>query len=914
MKKITSMCLSLLILLAAFSSFAVSSGAASLTVISNTSPVITGEVSSAIVLANYSVVFDGDLEPTADVEWYRDGALLNEGLVVFEQTGVHRLTAKSGNKEKTIYCVINESLDEEFVLFEADFTDFSSIKQLESEGFSFLNAADRYSLDENGLVLGSISDDYARVILPEWLGDFGDYSITAEAKMLTAKDSGRWFGLVYRIQNENKAYYPYYHMCVRKDTTAASGIEFAERTAANAWNVVTKTSGTVSSLTDGYHTFNVTAFGTEIRYNIDDTAVMHIDDSAIINTGIYSKGMIGLTMNFGTVAVRNIKVTVQKSAPSAPEEQKPKHPLNLINPIANVQKVSGSDSDKVLSGENSPAGAWLKVSELKDVSKTVKTCMDNNVVPTFLINSTDEANAVLNAMKENGSNDANFVSEKADALEHVRLNMSTARTGLIVDLKNSELTSKEAHEIRVAVRSAPATFCVVKSKNASKKAVMELQGLAVAVWVEVEAEVGTPEYTVEVMKAVTSGANGVISKSAAELAKTVNEYLKENAMTRTPLMIGHRGNPSQAPENSLKGMLTAYENGADVIEIDVYLTKDGKSIIVHNNTLNATTNYTGYQTVSNMTLAEIRNYRLKDKDGRVTTEVVPTLDEILEAFKDKDCRIFVEFKASGNDNVTAAMELIKSYGMEDRVDVISFDSSYLAQTRRDIKGMSTGFLHYPKGNAATIENALSAFLTSLPDAQMSFSTLNPNNSIMTNHFAQVATDRGMTVWPWTYNLATNNQGFLSGCDGVTTDDVQWVKDMAKYLTSADDGKTVAVGESFSPSAAFVTYGGAETKISGEKMSVQVISGGDCLEYKDLQLVGKKNGTASVIYGYNFTTADGSGYVLYTQPVTVTVGVEEVVDDDEDNGLPTSAIIAIIVIAVALVGGVVAIVILLKKKK
>ncbi len=904
----------MLIVLAIFSSFTVS--AETEYTVSNTSPAITWETSSALVLANYSVVFDGDTQATSDVEWYIAGDLVEEGVTVFENPGVYPVVAKSGSKEKTVYCVISESLDSEHVLYEADFSQYHSLDELKGEGWEFLNGADRYSLTEGNLVIGSTADGYARAILPEWLGDFGDYSITAEAKMLSTTDSGRWFGLVYRIQNQNSQYYPYYHMCLRENTTAASGIEFAERTTSNAWNVASKTSGDIASLKDGFHTFNIQAYGTDVQYNIDGKEELYITDAIIgKSTGMYEKGMIGLTMNYGTIAIKSIKVTVQKNTPERPEIKlslvnNNHDALNLINPIANVQSVS--DASML---ENGNVGiALFNAGEVESISETIKSCVKNKTIPTFYVSSVKEADLVVASMFETECNDVTIISESAEALKHARSRKTAVRTGLVADLKKSEITSDEAHEIRASVRSAPATFCVINGKYASKQVVSELQEMAIAVWVTVESEPDTAEYTVEALRAVTSGANGIISKSASKLAETVNAYLASDSMTRTPIMIGHRGNPSQAPENSLSGFLAAYANGADVFEIDVEITQDGEIIIMHDNTLNRTTNYTGAKVVNQMTLEEIKSYNLKALDGSISDEKVPTLREVLDEFKDKDCKIFVEFKGGNAQNVPVALAIVKEMGMEDKVDVISFNANFLTSTQAEIVGMSTGYLLSVNGSATTVEDAIESFYKTLLTVQGRNSTINPANGIMTNYFAQVATDRGMTVWPWTYTSASNNYGFLSGCDGVTTDDMQWVTDMAKYMKSV--GAAIGLGAELEPVGTYVTYGGEEIKVSGKELIVKLIDGEEFVEYDDSKFVGKKAGKATVMYGYKAKTTDGSPYVIYSQPVEILVLNPEnaLADKAEAEDNDPTLIIAISIIVVTILAGAIAIVIILKKKE
>ncbi len=569
--------------------------------------------------------------------------------------------------------------------------------------------------------------------------------------------------------------------------------------------------------------------------------------------------------------------------------------LPLINAIANVQTVAGADAQTVLTGGNAPGIALVNVSELSDVTAFVKLCADNSVVPTFRAVDIKEVQKVVSAIESLSFKDVTVISADPAVLKYARNKKAIIRTGLEITLEKDALTSKEAHAIRTQVRSAPATFCVIDDTYASRQVVAELQELAVAVWVK------AGDSDASVIKAVTSGANGIVTASAYDTAALLMQVLEENSMTRTPVMIGHRGNPTQAPENSLSGFLTAYENGADVFEIDVEITKDGEIVIMHDSTLNRTTDYTGELSVNDMTLAEIKTYHLKDKSGKLTDETVPTFREVLEAFKDKDCRIFIEFKGYNQKNVPAALDLVKEHEMEDRVDVISFNANFLTQTQKEIEGMSTGYLQSPSGYTANEEIALAVFYNSIINTNAANSTINPNNSVATEPYLQVATDRGMTVWPWTYSKSTANKAFLLCPDGVTTDDVQWSKDMLKFI-EAESTVSASKGKAVPLAIVGTTYGRTTSELSLDECVVSVLEGDEVVSVENGVVTATGNGTAQVLVGYKTQTANGNEYVLYTQPIAVTVG-----------GLTPTMLALIIAAAILLVGAVV-VVVLLKPKK
>lgn len=99
------------------------------------------------------------------------------------------------------------------------------------------------------------------------------------------------------------------------------------------------------------------------------------------------------------------------------------------------------------------------------------------------------------------------------------------------------------------------------------------------------------------------------------------------------LVVAHRGDWTRAPENSLSAIRNGIALGVDIVEIDLAMTSDSQLVLMHDPTVDRTTN--GIGTVSEMTLAEVRQLRLTVHDGTVTDERVPTLREALRAAKGK---------------------------------------------------------------------------------------------------------------------------------------------------------------------------------------------------------------------------------------------------------------------------------------
>ena len=116
---------------------------------------------------------------------------------------------------------------------------------------------------------------------------------------------------------------------------------------------------------------------------------------------------------------------------------------------------------------------------------------------------------------------------------------------------------------------------------------------------------------------------------------TILENLQQTGDDVELLVAAHRGQWREAPENSLPAIEAAIEDGAHVVELDVRLTSDGVPVLMHDDTVDRTTNGTGR--VDELTFAQIRELRLKKGLGgdqaEVTEQIVPTLAEAMEVLR-----------------------------------------------------------------------------------------------------------------------------------------------------------------------------------------------------------------------------------------------------------------------------------------
>ncbi len=98
-------------------------------------------------------------------------------------------------------------------------------------------------------------------------------------------------------------------------------------------------------------------------------------------------------------------------------------------------------------------------------------------------------------------------------------------------------------------------------------------------------------------------------------------------------VVAHRGDWRNEPENSVRGFLSAAAMGVDMVELDLKKTKDGEIVVMHDDAIDRTTN--GKGRVSDYTLQELKTFGLRNGLGRVTTNRIPTLREVMIALKGK---------------------------------------------------------------------------------------------------------------------------------------------------------------------------------------------------------------------------------------------------------------------------------------
>ena len=242
-----------------------------------------------------------------------------------------------------------------------------------------------------------------------------------------------------------------------------------------------------------------------------------------------------------------------------------------------------------------------------------------------------------------------------------------------------------------------------------------------------------------------------------------------------PLVIAHRGGAALRPENTLVAFEHALTLGADVLELDVRATADGRLVVIHDATVDRTTNGTG--AVGTLPLAELREldaaYRFTADGGRTFPErgrgiAIPTLDELLTALP--AARLSIEIKPPAAPLAAAVCTALRTTNAAERVTVASFDSGGLERFRDVCPGVATGATPREVGRFVTASALrilpvprLAAAVLQLPERYRGVPVLTPT-VLATAHA------RGLPVHAWVIDDAADMRRLLAlGVDGIVTD-------------------------------------------------------------------------------------------------------------------------------------------------
>lgn len=267
----------------------------------------------------------------------------------------------------------------------------------------------------------------------------------------------------------------------------------------------------------------------------------------------------------------------------------------------------------------------------------------------------------------------------------------------------------------------------------------------------------------------------VIYLILALLAKPAESHTYFTEGPPRPWVIAHQGGDGLWPSNTLFAMEQATEMGVDVLEMDIHSSADGVIVVMHDETVNRTTNGSGR--INEMTLAELKEldagFNWSNDDGQTFPYrgqgiTVPTLEEIFVQFP--DYWMVIEIKQTEPSIAGLFCQLIREHNMEEKVLVGSFNQDALNEFREFCPEIATSA---GESEVITFFVLSKLFLENIytPEAlALQIPETRNGLTVLTKRFISAAKNRDMEVQVWTIDEQEDQKRILEmGVDGIITD-------------------------------------------------------------------------------------------------------------------------------------------------
>ncbi len=239
-------------------------------------------------------------------------------------------------------------------------------------------------------------------------------------------------------------------------------------------------------------------------------------------------------------------------------------------------------------------------------------------------------------------------------------------------------------------------------------------------------------------------------------------------------IVAHRGASFDAPENTVAAIKLAWQQKADAAEFDVYLSKDGKIVVIHD----ATTKRTAGEDrkVAGSTVEQLKKLDVgKWKDPKFAGERVPTLEEML-ATVPAGKRVFIEVKC-GPEIVEELDRVLKASKLKpEQTAVISFSADVVAAAKKARPDLQAYWIVSlaPKGKQPRNAEEL---IAKAKEIKADGLDLSATPAILDKTFGTKVKDAGLKLYVWTVNdAALARQMIAAGVESITTDRPGWLRE------------------------------------------------------------------------------------------------------------------------------------------
>ena len=634
-----------------------------------------------------------------------------------------------------------------------------------------------------------------------------NYTVEADINILSITDGGRWAGICVRVQDTAGWYKA--SLC----PNGSSSINCYNKTNMNGGGWVQLKNGTFLDNINLNTTYklSVTCYGQSVSYSLNGNYVL---DAEIPAT--YSTGGFGIVLSGAKIIVDNVKVYTATEAgqkweanvvdPIVPE-------TGIVNPPIVISNGKGSFA-------TAPTASILSVNSDGSVRDSYNnsfativsaaSALDEKTVPIYKVENKEAADKLIEYFNNHFIIDA-FVlvnEENAELLTPIMAKNRYIRG--VMQFDEDILTEEKAWQT-VEKANVYGANVVLVPLSTPQNIVYYMQRRMVTVWTEAINQE-------EVINATILGVNGIVCDDT-DIIYDYYRSVTETTVIRKPVVIAHRGASSLYPQNTLNGYIAAYEMGANMTEIDLYLSKDKQIVLFHDGHLDGLTNGTG--PIEGYTVKELKQFTVDCMPG--ISETIPTFEEVIQYFIDKDMVFMLELKSEQAEMMYVLKDLLNNYNFHDHVVVMSGNMSQLKLSRELIPEVvaSRGGLNEVINPIRDDKESLAAAIKEMAPYEFQPFPFWYNTFDNTWSYLYKFSAKGYLTFSSTCNdfaLFDQRNMTVFGATGVLSDFSQNAKDYVYYLNATDT--TIALDDLNDLEAMLVGNDGAFK----QKVKYQTIDG------------------------------------------------------------------------------------------
>ncbi|WP_078393708.1 glycerophosphodiester phosphodiesterase family protein [Shouchella patagoniensis] len=438
---------------------------------------------------------------------------------------------------------------------------------------------------------------------------------------------------------------------------------------------------------------------------------------------------------------------------------------------------------------DSHRGELLAINRHSLLSDTLDEIKDKRL-PLIELDKATLVPAVHTLLKQKQIDDCVIISTQVSIIQSMRTLYSGYAGALRVT--SSYLQNHSLADVIRAVRRSTCFTAILPATAVTAETVRFFRNRAVTIWAS------GAENELAIQQLIASGIAGIETAYPLTAARALNAFQTKDSLIQQPLLIAHRGVNSLAPENTMPAIELAYERGIEAVEIDIMVSKDGVPVVIHDYTVNRTTDGSGY--VVDMTVAELKQLTANKTDNPEWEDIyaqypnvtIPTLEEVFAYIKGKELILSLEIKTNGLEAQVA--QLIDQYDVAAQVYLSGFNPVVMSAIQA--LNPEVGALHILSGLGPYEMTALQhAEKTARQMIRRGMFTM-PGDDALTPELIRFAKHRGLPLVGGTTNSRASIQSKKRrGITMIYSDYPQWNEQMPLQVNQVPAHLVLFEGES-----------------------------------------------------------------------------------------------------------------------